>query len=308
MHNCYDIEIARDVLRVRLSQMIINEKCKNDEFKIPIHLALGHEAIAVAVDHIMEDDDQLVLSHRNIHYNLARSKSLKPEIDEYLLKREGLAMGTLGSMNLANEEKNIVYTSSILGNNLPVATGLALGKKVRGCNGIVIAITGDGAVEEGAFYESIIFLKSNVLPSMIIMENNGWSLATKIEERRCNIDFQGLMNSLNVKYDKLNSNNPYEYIKELRTIRKYALDNKTPVFIEVGITTLGSWYHKTKEYQDENLVHYHGGSAPTVELSGWPIIEDSDGDPVFVLQKYFEQTLLKRISQELLQSLMEETN
>lgn len=107
--------------------MIINEKIKIGNFNIPIHLALGHEAIAVAVDSIMEEDDQLVLSHRNIHYHLARTKLLKPELDEYLLKKDGVAAGQLGSMNLANEEKNIVYTSSILGNNLAVAAGIALG-------------------------------------------------------------------------------------------------------------------------------------------------------------------------------------
>lgn len=303
-----EIEIAREVLRIRLSQMIVNEKYKNGEFKIPIHLALGHEVIAVAVDSIMEEEDQLVLSHRNIHYNLARSKSLKPELDEYLLKKEGLAGGTLGSMNLANEEKNVVYTSSILCNNLPVAAGLALGQKARGLNGVVIVITGDGAIEEGAFYESIIFLKGNELPSIIVMENNGWSLATRIEERRYDIDFQGLLESLNVKYAKLNSNNPYEYIKELRTLRQYALINKTPVFLEVGITTLGSRYLKTEEYPKGKFINYHGGPAPTIDLSEWPLIENSDGDPIFVLQKHFEQNLLKRISQEILQDLMEEIN
>lgn len=304
----YNVEIARQVLRVRLSQMIVNEKYKNGEFKIPIHLALGHEAIAVAVDSIMEEEDQLVLSHRNIHYNLARTKSLKPELDEYYLKKEGLAGGKLGSMNLANEERNVVYTSSILGNNLPVTAGLALGQKVRGLNGVVIVTCGDGAIEEGSFYESIVFLKSNELPSIIIMENNEWSLATRIEERRYNIDLQKLLESLNIKYVKLNSNNPYEYIKELITLRKQALNNKTPVFLEVGVTTLGSYYLKTEEYPEGKFINYHAGPAPTVNLKEGPLIEQSDKDPVFVLQDYFEQNLLKSISREILQSLMEETN
>ncbi|MFC2005199.1 thiamine pyrophosphate-dependent enzyme [Chloroflexota bacterium] len=308
MNNNYDLEIAREILRIRLSQMIVNEKYKNGEFKIPIHLALGHEAIAVAVDAIMGEEDQLVLSHRNIHYNLARSKSLKPELDEYFLKKEGLAGGKLGSMNLANEDKNIVYTSSILGNNLPVAAGLALGQKVRGLNGVVIVTLGDGAIEEGSFYESIVFLKSNELPSIIIMENNRWSLATMIEERRYNIDFQKLLESVNTEYVMLSSNDPYEYIKELITLRKQALNNKTPVFLEVGVTTLGSRYLKTEDYPEGKFINYHAGPAPTVKLAGWPLIENSVEDPVFVLQEYFEQKLLERESQEILQNLMEEIN
>ena len=52
-------------------------------------------------------------------------------MDEYYLKDTGIASGHLGSMNLSNPQKNIVYSSSILGNNLPVATGFSLGNKLN---------------------------------------------------------------------------------------------------------------------------------------------------------------------------------
>lgn len=304
--NYYDIDIAKNILRVRLSQLIINEKYKNGEFKIPIHLALGHEAIAVAVDLIMESEDQLVLSHRNIHYHLARIRSLKPQIDEYLLRKDGLAKGQLGSMNLANEEKGIVYTSSILGNNLSVATGLALGKKVKSEEGIVIVVTGDGAIEEGSFYESLIFLKSHELPLLIIIENNEWSLATKINERRCDINLEKFADSLDIKYMKLSGNDPYQYIEELKKIRKYAIYHKTTVCIEVDITTIGSWTLKTEECLNGKFINYHAGPAPTISLTEWPIICESSKDPIFVLKNYFEEDALKKVSTELLQWLRED--
>ena len=303
-----DIEIAKQILKVRLSQMIINEKYKNGEFKIPIHLALGHEAIAVSVDSIMEKNDKLILSHRNIHYNLAREQALKPEIDEYYLKKGGLAKGQLGAMNLANEKKGIVYTSSILGNNLPVATGVALGKKVKKEDGIVIVETGDGAIEEGSFYESLVFLKSNNLPVLIIIENNGWSLATRIKERRCDIDIKKLTESINIKYELLDSNDTYEYIKKLKNLREYTLLNKTPVCIEVKLTTLGSWYLKTDEYPNGKFINYHAGPAPTVNVKDGALIKESQDDPVFVLQKYFSKEEIEEISQNILKKLGEEIN
>jgi len=302
MENRKDIKTAKDLLRIRLSQMVVNEKYKNGEFKVGIHLALGHEAIAVAVNSVMGSDDQLVLSHRNIHYNLARTKLLKPELDEYFLKKQGLGRGKLGSMNLANEEKNIVYTSSILGNNLPVAAGLALGKKAENFQGLVFVVTGDGAMEEGSFYESLEFMKSNALPCLVIIENNGWSLATRIKERRCDISLQKFGESMDIRYEKLNSNDPYEYIEKLITLRKFVLDNKTPVLIEVELTTLGGWYIQ------ERFVNYHAGPAPEINLIDWPLIEASNKDPVFVLQKYFKQDLLKEISKEILKSLKQEIN
>ena len=300
------MEIAKQIIRIRLSQMIINERYKKGDFKIPIHLALGHEAIAVAVDSMMLDNDQLVLSHRNIHYNLARVRSLKPEIDEYLLKKEGLAKGELGSMNLANEEKGIVYTSSILGNNLSVASGVALGKKVMDEDGIVIVVTGDGAIEEGSFYESLLFSKSNDLPLLVIIENNEWSLATKINERRCAINIKRFSEGLDIGYELFTSNDVYEYVEKLKGLRAFVLKNKTPFCLEVKLTTLGYWYQKTEEFPDGKFINYHAGSAPNVTLKNGPVIEKNQNDPVFFINKYFDKKILESVSQEILIKLERE--
>ena len=76
MHEDRFAALAERVLAVRLGQMVINERNKAGAFRVPIHLALGHEAIAVAVSDAMQDGDQLLLTHRNVHYNLARNPSL----------------------------------------------------------------------------------------------------------------------------------------------------------------------------------------------------------------------------------------
>ncbi len=301
-----DIKIAKDILRLRLSQMIVNEKYKAGLFKIPIHLAMGHEVIAVAVDSVMEEKDKLVLSHRNIHYNLARTGALKPILDEYLLKKEGLARAELGSMNLANEGKGIVYASSILGNNLPVTTGLALAQKVKGGNGLVTVVTGDGAIEEGAFYESLLFMTSNELGALVIVENNGWSMHTRIEERRRDIDLPKFADSLGAGYERLSGNNVYQYIEKLKEIKKQILENKSPVVLEVNITTLGGWYVEDSGKKEGRFIHPHAGPLPETSLIEWPEVEHSVNDPVFVLQEYFSSEDLKKFSQEILGNLKKE--
>ena len=131
-----DKHIASEILRIRLSQMLVNQGNKDKLFKCPVHLALGHEAIAVAVAQAMKPQDMLLLTHRNIHYNLARSPSLKKKIDEYLCKETGEGKGRLGCMNLYNEGAGIIYTSSILGNQMAVATGVALGNVVKESSGL----------------------------------------------------------------------------------------------------------------------------------------------------------------------------
>ena len=76
---------ALEVLRLRLSQMLINERYKSKDFKIPIHLAMGHEALAVAAASAMTSEDRFVLSHRNLHYNLALGARVKDVLAEFLL-------------------------------------------------------------------------------------------------------------------------------------------------------------------------------------------------------------------------------
>ena len=64
----------------------------------------------------------------------------KEIMDEYYLKESGLARGHLGSMNLSNTKKNIVYSSSILGNNIPVSSGFALGNKLYNNSRVVLLL------------------------------------------------------------------------------------------------------------------------------------------------------------------------
>ena len=138
--------LIAELLRLRYWQLILNEELKKKTFKIPVHVAMGHEAIAVAVSHAMTSSDQLVLSHRNMVYNLVRLGSLKPIYDEYKLSPGGIAEGKLGSMNLANPHHGVAYSSSILGNNVSIACGLALGNQMLARDGILIVLLGDGAI------------------------------------------------------------------------------------------------------------------------------------------------------------------
>lgn len=290
-------EIIRQIIWLRQAQLIVNEFYKRGDFMLPIHLAMGHESIAVAVDNSLKKQDSLFLTHRNIHYNLARLKKLKPELDEYYLKDSGLGKGNLGSMNLNNEGKGIVYTSSILGNNLCVGSGYALGNQINDNKGVVFIVTGDGAIEEGAFYESFLFLKSNNLPSVVLVENNQWSLGTKIDERRAQINLMQLAKSFSTEYTLLKGNDPFIYIDIIESFRDKALKNQGPVLIEVELTTLGHWTLINEENPNGKFINYHAGPAPeAISEEGYPVLEKSEKDPLHLLKNYLDFDELVDIS------------
>lgn len=297
-------KIAEEIFRLRFSQIAVNEGIKKGIFRVPIHLALGHEAIAVAVNAIMGKDDKLVLSHRNIAYNLARLGSLKEIWDEYLLKPTGLNKGKSGSMNLANPEKGILYTSSILGNNFSVAAGMAMAEKMFSKRNLTIVLGGDGAIEEGAFYESLVLAKTLGLSMLFIIENNNWSLATRIKDRRCQIDLADLAGAVRIKYAKLSGNDPYKYIACLKQLRRYSLAKKEPVCVEIKLSTLGDWRGPvTPQYPQGKFINYHSGAAPSISWDNSPIIKQDVSDPVFVVKRYLKAPVIEKMRRFVLKGL-----
>jgi TPP-dependent pyruvate/acetoin dehydrogenase alpha subunit len=291
MSDALDIGLARQVLQIRNRQHIVNESMKRGRLKQAVHMAFGHEAIAVAVSEMMCGDDQLVLTHRNIAYNLARCGALKPLFDEYNLKAEGLSHGRLGSMNMANPARGVVYSSSILGNNYSVACGLALGKRMKGAPGIVTVLTGDGAMEEGTFYEGLLVAKSQRLACLFVIENNNHSLASTILERRCAIDADHLCRSIGIPSVRLSGNDVFEYAGTLKECRATAARDATPVCIEADLM----------------ILNRHAGPTP-----GWPedplkvdqgkglILREDRYDPVFVLKQRLAPAVYDGLEREVL--------
>ncbi len=298
-----DLEVAEDVIRLRLSQMLVNECNRRGDFKVPIHLALGHEAVAVALARAKKDEDKILLTHRNIHYNLAIRPALRPKVDEFRLADTGSAGGDTGCMNFCDEDAGIVYTSSILGNNMCVAPGVALAAHFRNQESLTIVVTGDGAIEEGAFHEGVLMMKSLRLPALVIVENNGWSLATRIAERRSSIDLAPWAGAFGVPYHKLEGNDVYAYLDTFRAVRAEALAQETPVVVEVAVETLGDWIMQADGFPNGKLINYHAGLAPSVELSSGPVIEEGPSDPAFVLTAHHGAAEIDAMATRLLSAL-----
>lgn len=196
----YSDSEAIALIRLRYWQHLLNEMLKAKQFKVPIHLAFGHEAAAVAMDLTMQPDDVLCLTHRNGAYNLARSKAFEAELAHYRLESRPDGVGHMASMNLAMEHTGIAYASSILGNALAVASGIALHRKMVERPGVVFVAMGDGAIEEGVFWESLIFARTHELRLVVVVENNDFSLGSTIKQRRSPIDLALVCAGLGVTY------------------------------------------------------------------------------------------------------------
>ena len=274
-------EVAKEIQRSREVQLEINRMIISGEFKIPIHLAIGHEALASSLVHAISPGDKLLFTHRNIHYHLALGASKDELINEYLLAPSGLAGGKLGSMNLMNPAAGNIYTSNILGNNLAVSLGIGMASKVKNREEVIWVITGDGAIEEGVFYEAVLFASSTKLPLVFLVENNEWSLGTSISERREEIDLKGFAKSISVDYLHLSKNDPFDYIAQLKHVRESVASYHKPCIVEVEIHSLGGFY-KQEDLGSKRYINYHAG-AIRLEPDSNNVFERNSNDPMFVV-------------------------
>jgi TPP-dependent pyruvate/acetoin dehydrogenase alpha subunit len=283
--------LALQMVQLRYWQQIMNEDLKKKLFNIPIHVAFGSEAVAVAVSSCMKLDDRLVLTHRNMAFNLARASELKTIYDEYRLSCEGVCGGRKGSMNLINPLRGVIYSSSILGNNFSVACGVALHKRVQRKPEIVIVTTGDGAMEEGGFYEALTFARSHNLKILFLVENNNHSMSSTILQRRCPIYIDKMCDALDIPYKRLVGNDVLEYASEFAKLRVGVMDSSCPVCMEVETV----------------LMNQHAGPTPgwptdpmSVSLSDGLIIRESTDDPLFILKNTIGDTAFERMTADVL--------
>lgn len=286
-----DRRLACKVLQVRYWQHIVNESLKKNAFRVPVHCAFGHEAIAVAVSAMMDPQDRLVLSHRNIAYNLARAGALRPVFDEYRQLASGIGNGHLGSMNLANPAGGVIYTSSILGNNLPVACGIALGHRMTGRQGIVTVLTGDGAMEEGTFYETLDISKYQQLPLLIMIENNKYAMSSTIEERRVPIAVESMCQAFKTPYFYLTGNLVFDYAARLKDIRAAILREAAPAVVEVDLSNLNRHAGPTPGWPTDPM---------KIDLQAGLIVQASVYDPVHVLKQTLPPDVFADIEKEAL--------
>lgn len=136
--------------------------------------SVGQEASAVGVVAALNGDDLILTNHRSAGHLLARGADPGRMMAEAMGKRTGYCGGKSGSLHISVKALGVVLTSTIVGGELSLATGVALSQRMLGRSGIVVCFFGDGAACEGIFHESINLASVWKLPILYVCENNQW--------------------------------------------------------------------------------------------------------------------------------------
>ena len=181
---------------IRRVEEIISDIYTTDVIKSPVHLSIGQESVSIGVCEALEERDVVFGTYRSHALYLAKGGGLKSLFAELYGKDTGCASGRGGSMHLVDTKVNVMGTSAIVASTIPLAVGYAYGEKLKNSDVVTAVFFGDGAIDEGVFYESLNFAKLKRLRVIFVLENNKYAIYSPIKNRRARKDLNGLAREL----------------------------------------------------------------------------------------------------------------
>lgn len=169
------VELYRQMQRIRVFEERVIGLFRAGEFSGFLHTAIGQEAIAVGVCSQLRGSDWITATHRSHGHLLAKGMPMRDLLAEIYGKTNGVCGGVAGHVHVADLSRNILGGNGVLGQNQPIACGLALGKKLQNADDVVVTFFGDGSANLGAIHESMNFAAVWSLPVVFLCERNEFS-------------------------------------------------------------------------------------------------------------------------------------
>ena len=145
------------------------------------HLYIGQEAIAVGMQQVKEDGDQVITAYRAHGHMLACGVDPRAIMAELTGRAAGVSKGKGGSMHMFAPEDGFYGGHGIVGAQVSLGTGLALANRNSGNGNVSFVYFGDGAANQGQVYESFNMAQLWDLPVVYVIENNHYAMGTSIE-------------------------------------------------------------------------------------------------------------------------------
>lgn len=147
-----------------------------------MHLYIGQEAVGVGSMATLGKQDKVLSSYREHGHAILKGIEPGAVMAELFGKITGCSKGKGGSMHMWSNELGMFGGNAIVAAQLPIAAGIAFAAQYRGQDSVTMCFFGDGAVDEGAFHESLNLASLWKLPVVYICENNQYSMGMAVEK------------------------------------------------------------------------------------------------------------------------------
>lgn len=199
-----------------------------------LHLYIGQESVAVGTLSLRGENDHNITAYRCHAHALASGMDMNECMAELYGKASGCSKGKGGSMHFFAPDKNYWGGHGIVAGQTPLGLGLAYGVKYLGKEGCCLCFLGDGAVNQGAFHESLNIASLFDIPVIYVIENNGYSMGTS--QKRSSA-YNGCLaqraEAYDIEWDVIDGSDVYEVRAKTHIAMERARKQHKPTVLEI---------------------------------------------------------------------------
>ena len=149
-----------------------------------LYSSLGQEAVSVGSAFALEKRDWLAPMIRNIGALLVKGVPPRDIFTQHMAKYTSPTKGKDGTSHFGDlKDRHIVSPISMLGDLIPVMTGVAIGGRYLGQKIVTMTWIGDGGSSTGACHEGLVLAAAQRAPFVLIVENNQWAYSTPVSRQ-----------------------------------------------------------------------------------------------------------------------------
>lgn len=226
------LRMYKTMIKIRRFEESLIEPLTRKEIVCPVHLYIGQEAVAAGVCANLRKEDWVFSTHRSHGHYIAKGGDVKALMAELYGKVTGCSKGRGGSMHLAYSAVGLPGSSAIVAGTIPLAVGTGLAFSMQKKDAVSVAFFGDGAVDEGAFYEALNFAGLKKLPVIFVCENNLYSTYMPLSSCLADVSIYKKADIFNMPGIRVDGNNVAEVFKVSKKAIENARHGKGPTLME----------------------------------------------------------------------------
>jgi TPP-dependent pyruvate/acetoin dehydrogenase alpha subunit len=262
-----------------------------------LYSSLGQEAVSVGSAYALEKKDWLAPMIRNIGALLVKGVPPRDIFMQHMAKYDSPTKGKDGTSHFGDlENLHIVSPISMLGDLIPVMTGVAIAGRYLGQKIVAMTWIGDGGSSTGVFHEGLNFAAVQKAPFVLVLENNQWAYSTPVKRQVPLENLADRAKAYGIPSYSVDGNDVVAVYTTAREAVDRARNGEGPILIEVKtFRRLGHAQHDPAEYVPKEMRAYWEARDPILLyekfLTGQKLLDDKS-------KKEFDEKIEKLLSAE----------
>ena len=231
--------------------------------------SLGQEAISVGTAYALGPGDWIAPMVRNIGALLVRGFRPAELFAQFMGRAAGPTQGKDNGSHIADlRVRHVVAPTSMLGDLIPIMTGIAMGGRYLGQKIVAMTWIGDGGSSTGAFHEGLNLAAVQKAPLVVILENNQWAYSTPVDRQVPLRDLADRARAYGIPAAIVDGNDIVAVLRTTREAVTHARAGHGPFLIEAKTMRMtGHAQHDAAEYVPSAMLDYWKARDPLVRYA-----------------------------------------